>query len=196
MGGRNRRGLAVSGAARMSTPSRIPSGGFRELGPINWGISKLGARAIRAPEMHLLTILGQNRRLFLAWLPFQGALLMFGKMPRRDSELVILRVGHLRNSAYELQQHRRIAKRFGLDPALQDRIFEGPQAEGLTERQRALLAATDELVTTRDLSAETYAALSRYLSRAQIIEFCMLAGEYDALAATMNVVKMPLDFPE
>ncbi len=54
----------------MSTPARIPPGGFRELGPINWAIAKLGARGIRAPKFHLFNVLGQHRLLFLAWLPF------------------------------------------------------------------------------------------------------------------------------
>ena len=180
----------------MSSPARIPPGGIRELGLVNWAISKLGARAIRAPQMHLFTVLGQRKLLFLTWLPFSGTLLGRGKIPREDIELVILRVGHLRNCEYELQQHRRIAKRLGLDSALQARIFEGPQAEGLTDRQRTLLTATDEFITTRTLSDQTWMALSGYLDREQLIEFCTLAGQYDALAATMSVLRMPLDFPD
>ncbi|MDM2116811.1 carboxymuconolactone decarboxylase family protein, partial [Mycobacteroides abscessus] len=39
---------------------RIPSGGLRELGPINWVIAKGMARAVNAPEMHLATTLGQT----------------------------------------------------------------------------------------------------------------------------------------
>jgi AhpD family alkylhydroperoxidase len=176
--------------------ARIPPGGFRELGPINWAISRLAARFIRRPEMHLFSVLGQRRTLFLTWLPFSGTLLARGKLPREDAELVILRVAHLRNCEYELQQHRRIARRFGLDSALQAKIFEGPQAHGLSGRQQVLLAATDEFINTRTLSDETWAALSRYLDRARLIEFCTLAGQYDALAATMNALQIPLDFPD
>ena len=51
---------------------RIPSGRFRELGPINWVIAKLGARTIRAPEMHLFTTLGQRRLLFWAFAFYGG----------------------------------------------------------------------------------------------------------------------------
>jgi alkylhydroperoxidase family enzyme len=174
---------------------RIPPGGLRELGVINWAISKLGARTIRAPQMHLFTVLGQCKLLFLTWLPFSGTLLGRGKIPREDTELVILRVGHLRNCSYELQHHRHIAKRFGLDSALQDKIFDGPQAEGLAERQRALLTATDEFITTRTLSDQTWTALAGYLDRPQLIEFCTLAGQYDALAAMMSTLRIPLDFP-
>lgn len=179
----------------MSAAPRIPAGGFRELGPINWAISRLMARGIRAPQMHLFAVLGQRKLLFFSWLPFSGLLLGRGKLPREDTELVILRVAHLRDCGYELQHHTRMAKRFGLDDASQAKIFEGPGAEGLTHRQRVLLTATDEFVNARRISDETWAALSRYLDSPQLIEFCTLAGQYDALAATMATLNIPLDYP-
>jgi AhpD family alkylhydroperoxidase len=179
-----------------TAPARIPPGGFRELGPINWAIAKLGARAIRAPKFHLFNVLGQHRLLFLAWLPFSGMLLSFGKLSRKDVELVILRVGHLRACEYELQQHRRLAKSRGVGPELQAKVFEGPDAEGLTECQRVLITATDEFVITRSMSPETWAALSGMLTKPQLIEFCTLAGQYDALAATVATLRIPLDFPD
>jgi alkylhydroperoxidase family enzyme len=177
-------------------PARIPPGGFRELGPVNWAIAKLGARAIRAPKFNLFNVLGQHRLLFLTWLPFSGLLLILGKLSRQDAELVILRVGHLRNCEYELQQHRRFARSRGVGPELQAKIFEGPDAAGLTDRQRTLITATDEFVITRSMSPETWAALSSHLTRAQLIEFCTLAGQYDALAATITTLQVPLDFPD
>lgn len=87
---------------------RIPSGGLRDLGLINWVLAKFGARTVSAPEMHLFTTLGQHKRLFWLWLPYSGALLR-GRLPAVDTELVILRVGHLRSCEYELQHHRRMA---------------------------------------------------------------------------------------
>ena len=179
-----------------TAPARIPSGGFRELGPINWAFAKLGARTVRAPEMHLFTVLGQHWRLFLAWLPVSSMLLYGGKLPKPDTELVILRVGHLRNCEYELQHHRRLARSRGVDRDTQAKIFEGPDAEGLSDRQRVLLTATDEFVVTRSLSEETWKALSTHLNRRQLIEFCMLAGQYDTVAATIATLRIPLDFPQ
>ncbi|WKG04430.1 carboxymuconolactone decarboxylase family protein [Mycolicibacterium sp. HK-90] len=178
-------------------PARIAPGGFRELGPVNWAIAKLGARAIRAPRFTLMNVLGQHKLLFLAWLPYSGLLLgPLGKLPRQDAELVILRVGHLRDCEYELQQHRRLARSRGVDVETQARIFKGPDAEGLTDRQRVLITATDEFVVTRSISPETWAALSSILTKQQLIEFCMLASQYDGLAATMTTLRIPLDFPD
>jgi AhpD family alkylhydroperoxidase len=187
----------------MSTPElggRIPaSGTLRELGVINWVLAKFGARTVGAPQMHLFTTLGQHKWLFWAWLPYSGALLR-GRLPRTDTELVILRVAHLRGSTYELQHHRRIARRRGLDEPAQQAIFAWPEvagdADGLTARQRALLCATDEFVNNRSISAEVWQQLSAHLDRRQLIEFCMLAGQYDGLAATLSALAVPPDYPD
>ena len=180
----------------MSVPARIAPGGFRELGPINWVIAKLGARKLRAQSFHLFTVLGQQKLLFLAWLALSSVLLSLGKLSRKDTELVILRVGHLRDCEYELQHHRRLGRSRGVGHELQAKIFEGPDAEGLTDRQRALITATDEFVVTRGVSPESWAALSGHLSKPQLIEFCMLAAQYDGLAATISTLQLPLDFPD
>jgi AhpD family alkylhydroperoxidase len=178
-------------------PARIPSARtLRELGPIGWIIAKVGARTIRAPRFHLMDVIGQHKLLFLAWLPYSGVLLNWGKLSRRDAELVILRVGHLRDCEYELQQHRRLARSRGLDDETQARIFAGPDSDGLTDKQRVLITATDEFVVTRSMSPETWGALATHLDRKQLIEFCMLAAQYDGLAATMATLKIPLDFPD
>ena len=180
----------------MSQIARIPPGGRRELGPVNWVISRIAARSIRAPHMHLFETLGQHKMLFLAFLPYGDVLLNHGKLPKKDKELVILRVGHLRGSEYELQQHRRLARSRGVDDGLQEKIFAGPHADGLTDRQRVLLQAVDEFTIDRDLSDETFAALSAQLNRPQIIEFCALAGHYDTIAGILATLRVPLDFPD
>lgn len=180
----------------MSQVARIPPGGRRELGLINWTISRIAARKVRAPHMHLFETLGQHKMLFWTFLPYAGQLLNKGKLPKTETELIILRVGHLRGSQYELQQHRRLGRSRGVDDALQEMIFEGPQASGLTDRQRALLQAVDEFIIDRDLTDETYAALSTYLTREQIIEFCALAGHYDTIAGILATLRVPMDFPD
>jgi AhpD family alkylhydroperoxidase len=178
-------------------PARIPStGSFAELGPFGWVFCKLAARRQRIPQVNLFTTLGIHKPLLMAWLPFSGYLLFAGKLSRADAELVILRVGHLRNCEYELQQHRRLARTRGVKADLQARIFEGPDAEGLTDRQRALITATDEFVVTRGVSSETWTALANHLTKPQLIEFCILAGQYDALAAMMSTLNIPLDYSD
>jgi alkylhydroperoxidase family enzyme len=184
--------------AQTGEAGRIPSGRLRDLGLINWILAKSAARTVGAPQMHMFAILGQHKRLFLAMMPY-SALLLRGRLKRADTELVILRVAHLRGSEYELQHHRLMGRRRGLDDQTQEMIFAWPNATGnsggLTDRQRALLSATDEFINNRSISAEVWQQLSSHLDRRQLIEFCMLAGQYDGLAATISALDIPLDHP-
>jgi AhpD family alkylhydroperoxidase len=178
---------------------RIPPSGFRQLGLINWVITKLAARQVRAPEMHLFTTLGQRRLLFWAWAVY-GTRLLSGRLPRVDSELVILRVAHLRTCEYELQHHRRMARKAGLDADIQAAIFAWPHlpegaGETLSARQQTLLQATDEFIKDRTIASGTWQQLEGYLDRRRLIEFCLLASQYDGLAATISALGIPLDNP-
>ena len=183
-------------SAAQGLPCRVPPGDRRELGWFSWLFCRLAARVWGVPEFHLFTVLAQHRRLFWAWAPFAGILLRRGRLPGADTELAILRVGHLRGCEYELQQHRRIALRRGLDAQAQAAIFGWPQSGGLSWRQQVLLAGVDELVTDRGLGDETWRRLSGFLDRRQLIEFVTLVGQYDALAMTLTTLGVPMDYPD
>lgn len=175
---------------------RIPSGDRRQLGLFGWLFCKLSARVWGVPELHLFTVLGQHKRLFWSWAPFNGMLLYRGRLPKRDIEVVILRVGHLRSCAYELQQHRRLALRRGVDAGTQAEIFAWPNSVELPPRHRALLAGVDELIAARTMSDAGWRSLTDHLDRRQLIEFITLVGQYDALAMTLNTLRVPMDYPD
>ncbi|MCH9722867.1 MAG: carboxymuconolactone decarboxylase family protein [Actinomycetia bacterium] len=177
-------------------PCRVPPGGRDELGWFGWLFCRLAARIWGVPEFHLFTVLAQHRRLFWTWAPFAGVLLRRGRLAGADTELAILRVGHLRGCEYELQQHRRIAVTRGVDEQTQAAIFGWPQSGGLSWRRQVLLGAVDELVAGRTLSDPTWRRLSGFLDRRQLIEFVTVVGQYDALAMTLTALRVPLDYPD
>ncbi|HMT51191.1 MAG TPA: carboxymuconolactone decarboxylase family protein, partial [Dietzia sp.] len=106
---------ATATAGRSPSRPRIRPGGFRELGPVGWAVNRVGARVTGSRDVHLFATLGHARRLFPAWLAYSGMMMPFGVLDRRTTELVILRVAHLRGSAYERAHHERIGARVGLD---------------------------------------------------------------------------------
>ena len=175
---------------------RIRLQGLREIGLINWVICRIAARAVGAKRMHLFTTLAPHKCLFWAWLPFSGILLGGGRLPRKDTELVILRVAYLRDCEYELQHHRRIAKKHGIDEHLQSSVFAYPEIKELSHRQEAIVRSADEFVQTRTISHDTWSWLAFHLDQKQLIELCVLIGQYDALAATISALHVPLDFSE
>ena len=76
-------------AAGEGQVGRIPSGRFRELGPVNWVMAKVAARRMRVPEMHLFTTLGQRQLLYWTWSMY-GARLLRGRLPAIDAGRALL----------------------------------------------------------------------------------------------------------
>ncbi len=179
----------------MSTAApRIEPGSPAEIGRINTLVVNVLARASgsRRP-VNVFTTLARHRSLFLPWLRFAGTLMPRGKLPRADTELLILRTAHNCGCEYEWHHHERIGQLSGLSAADVARVREPGSAGGWTERQSLLLRAADRLHAERDLPDELWEALRRELSEVQLIELCMLVGHYEMLAMTINSLRVQPD---
>lgn len=174
------------------TSQRIDPGNLRQLGLFNWVFSKVAARTLGLSDMHLFSTLGRGKGLFRGWLHYSAGMMPFGSLARHDTELVIIRTAHLRSSEYELDHHKRLGKRAGIDEAEFARIRQGPDA-GWSGKELALLRAVDELVGTKDLSDLTWKELSAHLDDRRLIEFVMLVGQYDSLATTIGTLRIERD---
>jgi alkylhydroperoxidase family enzyme len=144
---------------------------------------------------NVFTTLARHRGLFRRWLLFAGALMPGGRLPRAETELLILRVAHNCGSAYEWSQHELIARTAGLSAAEVERVRAGADAAGWSPRQALLLRAADELHATRTISDALWAELRPQLSDAELIELCMLVGHYEMLAMTLNALAVQPDPP-
>jgi alkylhydroperoxidase family enzyme len=174
---------------------RIRPGGFRELGPVGWAVNRLGARVTGSRDVHLFATLGHARRLFPAWLAYSGMMMPFGVLDRRTTELVILRVAHLRGSVYERAHHERIGARVGLDDDEIARTLADPAAADWTDRLRAVLTAVDELVRTKDIADDTWAALAAHLDESELVGLVQLVAQYDGLATSLHALRIQPDRP-
>jgi alkylhydroperoxidase family enzyme len=172
------------------TEPRIPPGDRHEIGLLGTVIGRIAGRALGTGPPNVFTTLARHRRLFLPWLFFAGRLMPRGRLPRRDTELVILRVAHLCGSEYEWRHHERIGQRTGLSADDVARVREGADAPGFSARQALLLRAVDELHSTRNISDGLWAGLESELSDAELIELCMLTGHYEMLAMTLNALRV------
>jgi AhpD family alkylhydroperoxidase len=174
---------------------RIPPGGRKEVGAFAWTLSHAAGKAARTEPMKLFLTLGRHRKLFRGWLRFAGRLMPRGTLPRRDTELVILRVAHLRSCDYELVHHKRLGRRAGLSDEELTRVAEGSSTPGWTDRDRALLAAAEALHRDGDMDDATWSALRAYLDEREAIELCMLAGHYEMLATVIAALRIEPDMP-
>src|SRR5215207_9657668 len=98
----------------MDGQPRIAPGNRRQIGFVNALITGVIGRASHGRPPNVFTTLARNRGLFRRWLLFAGGLMPGGKLPRRDTELVVLRVAANCDSEYERRHHETLARRAGL----------------------------------------------------------------------------------
>ena len=172
------------------TTARIAPGGRGDVGIGTWLFSRGAGLAAGTAPPNLLLTLGRHRRLFRGWLHFAGRLMPGGRLPRRDTELVILRVAHLRGCAYEFDHPVHLGRRAGVDDADVTRVMEGPDAPGWSTREQAILAVVDALHHDGDVDDDTWAAMRAHLGERDAIELCLLAGHYEMLATTITALRI------
>jgi AhpD family alkylhydroperoxidase len=159
---------------------RIGPGDRRQLGWLNFGIAKLAGLVTRGEPPHIFTTL--------------GALMPGGKLPREETELVILRVAHNTGCNYEWGHHERLGRRAGLSDEEIARVHEGAAAPGWSERRALLLRAADAMHADGKIADELWGQLSQILDEVRLIELCMLIGHYEMLAMTLNTLRVEPDF--
>ena len=165
---------------------RIAPARLHELGPLARIVAEIAGRVTGTGPPNIFTTLGQHPRLFRAWLRYSARLMPFGQLPRRDTELVILRVAWECRSAYEWHQHVPIALRVGLTPDQVAGVTGRTAADVFTGRQLTLLAASNELLANGKLSDKTWSAVQTTLGNREAIELCLLIGNYQGLASTIG----------
>jgi alkylhydroperoxidase family enzyme len=162
----------------------------REIGLVNAAIARIAGRATGTGPPNIFLTLGRHPRLFRAWMRFAGRLMPRGRLPRAETELVILRVAHNCDSEYERRAHVRIGRRVGLSKEQIARVAEGPDASGWSPREEALLRATDDLHTKREMSDASWTELSRHYDERELIEICMLVGHYEMLGMVLATLRI------
>jgi AhpD family alkylhydroperoxidase len=169
---------------------RIAPGNRRQIGLVNSAIVWALGRATGGRPPNVFTTLARHRGLFRRWLWFAGALMPGGKLPRVETELVILRVAHNTGCDYEWGHHERLGQRAGLSAEEVARVRRGPEAEGWSERRQLLLRAADELHAEGRIGEELWGRLAGHLDPVRLIELCMLIGHYEMLAMTLNSLRV------
>ena len=186
------RTLHVSARTPKST-ARIAPGDRSEAGVFAWGFAQVAGRVTRTAPPALFLTMGRQHKLFRGWLRFAGRLMPGGSLPRRDTELVILRVAHLRGCAYEFEHHRQAgqARRGQRRPTLTG--FSVPTWPAGPDASTRCSPRSTRCIRDRDLDDVTWKALREHLDESHAIEFLLLVGHYDMLATFLGTLRIEPD---
>ena len=95
------------------------------MNPLLRPLLAIAGRVTGGPPPHIFSTLARHPKLFVSWLVFAGRLMPRGRLPRAETELVILRVAWNCANRYEWDHHVRIGRRAGLSDADIERVPEG-----------------------------------------------------------------------
>ncbi len=170
-------GNLLPGVAEMTTdyPQRIapPSGGEDASGV--YGSLTNGQRV----ALHL------NPNVYKGMSAMSGALLREGSLEAGHREMIIVRVGYVENSIYEVVQHASLAGSVGVPTAKIDALAcEKPQ--GLDPAERALMIFVDEQLATSRASDEALAGMRAHFSESQIVEAILVIGNWWMISRLME----------
>jgi alkylhydroperoxidase family enzyme len=138
--------------------------------------------------LNIFLTLAKNEDLFTAFLSLGSYLLSRkGTIPRREREIVILRVGWNSGSDYEFGQHTLIGLHVGLtDEEISRLASDG--LDGWAPSDAALVAMCDDLCRDNVVSDSTWGRLAETWSEPQLLELLVLAGFYRLVSGFLRSV--------
>ncbi|BBY00514.1 hypothetical protein MSEO_10130 [Mycobacterium seoulense] len=146
-------------------------------------------------ELSIFQVLLNHPSLARAINDLLATMLWHGALDARLRELVIMRIGWLTACDYEWTQHWRVASRLGVSPddLLGVRDWQAHRGFGPTER--AVLAATDDVVRDGAVSDASWAACERELNcdTTVLIELVTAIGAWRMVASILHSLRVPLE---
>lgn len=124
-----------------------------------------------------------------------ATMLWHGSLDIRLRELVIMRIGWLTASDYEWTQHWRVALGLGVSADDLLGVRDWKAHNGFGPGERAVLAATDDVVCDGAVSAESWAACERELGPdpAVLVELVTAIGAWRMVATILHSLAVPLE---
>lgn len=144
-------------------------------------------------ELAIFATFAHHPRLLKRWSAFGGLLLAGGTLPGRDRELLILRTASNTGADYEWAQHVRIGREAGLSDAEIEAVADPGIAAEWPPWEATVLAAADQLHDDNRIDDPTWAGLAERFDEAQLIELCMVVGQYHLVAFTLNSLGVELE---
>lgn len=145
-------------------------------------------------ELSVFQVLLHNPNVAAALNGMLHRLLFEGSLDARLRELIIMRLGWSTGSEYEWTQHWRVARQLGVEEEdlLAVRDWQASDRFGFVEH--AVLAATDDVVTTGAISEETWALCAEALpDPAVLVELVVAIGNWSLFSSLLRSLEVPLE---
>ena len=148
------------------------------------------------PPLNIFRMLAHAESLAGPYGGFGVALLTDLQLDTRLRELAVLQVARQAEAEYEWVQHVPIARAAGVGSDLIEVVRRGDlDSDLLTDRDRAVLRFTEQVVRSPRVEDDTFRSLAAHLTYRQIVELLLVVGNYLMLARIMTCLDLEPDRP-
>lgn len=133
-------------------------------------------------DMNWVAVNANHAELYRVMQPLIKKLIPGTELPIRDRQTIVLRTLELCDETYERNHHTSLSRNAGMTD--EEIIAARTAGEGLSDFDRTLVRAAEELVRHQRISDETWEALSERYSTIQKMEVVGLVGGYVLVAMT------------
>jgi alkylhydroperoxidase family enzyme len=146
-------------------------------------------------ELSIFQVLLNHPPLARAINDLLATMLWHGDLDPRLRELAIMRIGWLTACDYEWTQHWRVAFRLGVPAADLVGVRDWRRHESFGPAERAVLAATDDVVRDGAVSADSWAACMREFNgdTRVLVELVTAIGAWRMIASILHSLDVPLE---
>jgi len=146
-------------------------------------------------HMKFTTVMARSPVLYRVFVPLIEKVIARTCLPPRDRQVLVLRTLTLGNDVYEVTHHELISKSAGLSEAEIADMRAGA-GETLTEFDKVLALAAEQLVRNQFIDNATWAALAERYDHEQLMEVVALTGTYLTMAMITRNYEIPLEDDE
>jgi 4-carboxymuconolactone decarboxylase len=114
-------------------------------------------------------------------------------IPRNYRELMIVRTLQVEGGDYEFALHTHMARSCGVSQAQIDALPHWKASSLFDEKEKALLAFSDEMDTRQGVDDATYKKFASIFTPRQIVEFTLTGGWYIGHSHESRALHLPID---
>jgi alkylhydroperoxidase family enzyme len=147
-------------------------------------------RARGTAPLNLHRVYGNAPKLARHSLALAQALRHDAVVSRADKELIILRATQLARGDYPFGQHRRLAISCGITVEQIESLARWRESNLFNERQRAVLAYVDAMVSPDGVDDATFGAMNKFFTPQEIVELTMNAAFYTSSSLISRTLRI------
>ncbi len=137
-------------------------------------------------------VIVNSPRMYRTFLPHIEAVIAKTSLPPRDRQLIVLRMLVLCDDTYERTHHITISRNAGISEE-EIAAFQSGTGSVLSDFDKTLIKATDQLKSDQFIDDATWAALAQRYSIEQLMDVVFVAGCYQTMAMLTKNFGMELE---